>query len=145
MPRPVALALIALLAAPAAFASDCVPAVHDGWVRLPPAQMPMTAGFGRIGNDCAAAVTVVAAGSPAFEAVELHETREIGGVNRMRHVPELQVDANASVELRPGGLHLMLMRPLAPLAEGDTVPVVLELSDGRKVDGRFEVRRAARP
>ena len=36
------------LASPAAFAADCMPVVREGWVRLPPMQMPMMAGFGRI-------------------------------------------------------------------------------------------------
>lgn len=137
------LLLVCLTAFVPARADDCVPAVEQGWVRLPPAQMPMTAAFGRIRNDCAAPTTVVAASSPAFASVELHETRVVDGVNRMRHVPELRIAPGEAAELKPGGLHLMLMRPRAPLAEGGEVVVELELADGRRVRAAFEVRSAA--
>lgn len=122
-------------------ADDCVPTIEDGWVRLPPAQMPMTAAFGRIRNGCESSVAVVAASSPAFASVELHETRVVDGVNRMRHVPVLRIAPGEGAELKPGGLHLMLMRPHAPLAEGEGVVVELELADGKRVTASFEVRK----
>lgn len=134
-----------VFAAGVVHADDCAPVVRDGWVRLPPARMPMTAGFGRLQNDCAVPVTIVAAGSPSFAAVELHETRVEDGVNRMRHVAELHVAPADAVVLRPGGLHLMLMRPHAPLEEGRKVVVELVLADGRSVQGEFEVRRPGTP
>lgn len=121
-------------------ASRCTPLVHEGWVRLPPAAMPMMAGFGRIRNDCAEPATVVAASSPAFASVELHRTQVVDGVSRMRHVPELRIAPGEAAVLEPGGLHLMLMRPHAPLEAGGKVVVELELSDGRKLRGEFEVR-----
>lgn len=103
-------------------------------------QMPMLAGFGRVSNPCGDAVTVVGARSDAFADVSLHETRIVDGVSRMRAVPRLPVPAGGSVELRPGGLHLMLMRPHAPLKAGDSVDVVLELEGGATRVVRFEVR-----
>jgi copper(I)-binding protein len=142
----IVLSTFALLAASgAATAADCVPVVRDGWVRMPPSQMPMMAGFGRLQNDCAMPATVVAASSPAFASVELHETRMIDGVHRMRPVPELRLPPEGTAVLKPGGLHLMLMRPHAPLGEGSKVVVELELADGRRVLGEFEVRRPATP
>ena len=124
-----------------ATATDCAPVVREGWVRLPPAQMPMTAAFGRIQNDCATPVTVVSASSPSFASVELHETRLVDGVNRMRHVPALRVAPGDAAVLKPGGLHLMLMRPHSPLKEGGRIVVELELADGRRLLGEFEVRK----
>lgn len=147
-PRPAAIILAALLlatgAAPAAdvAADTCVPAIEQGWLRLPPASMPMLAGFARITNACTREATVVAASSDAFASVELHESTIVDGISRMRPVPALRIDAGDVAVLAPGGLHLMLMRPHAPLQAGDTVEVGLTLSDGRRVDGRFEVRSA---
>lgn len=140
---PLALALVLLLpcGAFAAHARDCVPQVRDGWLRLGPAGMPMMAGFARIENPCPAPVTVTAASSVAFASVELHETRLVDGVNRMRAVPALRIAPDAAAVLKPGGLHLMLMRPLAPLRAGSRVLVSFALSDGRSVLGEFDVRR----
>lgn len=121
----------------------CLPTVEDGWVRSPPAAMPMAGGFARISNACDAPATIVSAASDAFEAVELHETTAADGVHRMREVPALEVRARDEVALQPGGLHLMLMRPLRELAPGDAVAVEFELDDGRGFAGTFEVRAAA--
>ena len=134
-----AISLAALLALPAC-ARECAPALHDGWVRLLPVAMPMTAGFGRIENGCPAAVTIVGASSPAFGDVSLHETRVVDGVSRMRAMPELVVPANGSVTLEPGGLHLMLMQPRTPLQAGSTVEIVFELKDGGTLRGELLVR-----
>jgi periplasmic copper chaperone A len=120
----------------------CVPRVEGGWLRMAPAGMPMLAGFGRIANPCAEAATVASASSPAFAAVELHESRVVDGISRMRPVPALHIQAGGAAVLAPGGLHLMLMRPRVPLQAGETVEVDLTLSDGRRVAGRFEVRSA---
>jgi copper(I)-binding protein len=138
-----ALALFTVLALASTPASsrECLPRVRDGWVRLGPAGMPMMAGFAGIENACPAPVTITAASSPAFDSVELHETRIVDGVNRMRHLPELQIAANGVAVLMPGGMHLMLMRPHAPLEVGGKVAVSFELSDGRRVPGEFEVRK----
>lgn len=103
--------------------------------------MPMMAGFANIRNSCGEAVSIVAAASPAFGSVELHETRQVDGVSRMRHVESLAVPANGQVSLAPGGLHLMLMRPLVPVEAGQRIAIEFELADGRKLPAQFEVRK----
>lgn len=120
---------------------ECKPQVRDGWVRLGPAGMPMMAGFARIENACPVAATITAASSPAFDSAELHETRIVDGVNRMRHLPELRIPADGVAVFKPGGMHLMLMRPHAPLKAGSKVAVSFELSGGGELHGEFEVRR----
>ncbi len=120
-----------------------MPQLRDGWLRLPPAPMPMLAGYGRIDNDCTSAATVVAAHSPAFASVELHESRLVDGVSRMRAVPQLHIAPRGRAKMQPGGLHLMLMEPAQPLQAGDRVEVAFTLADGRAVLGMFEVREAS--
>ncbi len=120
----------------------CVPQLRAGWVRLLPTRMPMLAGYGRIDNDCARAATLIAANSPAFGSVELHESRLVDGVSRMRAVPQLRIPPRGRAQLQPGGLHLMLVQPAQPLQAGDRVEVAFTLADGRTVLGMFEVREA---
>lgn len=136
--------LLAAHAAPAADparpASACL-SLGDGWVRLPPASQPMLAGYGRIENRCAGVATVVAARSPDFAEVSLHETRTEGGVSRMREIERLAVAPGEAATLQPGGLHLMLMQPRRALGEGDSVPLVLQLEDGATVEATLAVRR----
>lgn len=135
-------ALLLLLCLPtAACARDCAPSVKDGWVRVMPGNMPMQAGFGRIDNPCPMPATIVSASSPAYGSVELHESRVVDGVNRMREIPELRIAPDAAAVLQPGGLHLMLMQPKAALKPGSRVAILFKLKDGRELIGEFEVRK----
>lgn len=143
-------ACMAACLVPAAFAQsasaqtgDCLPQAEDAWIRLTPAGMPMHAGFVRIRNTCPQAVAIVSASSPAYADVQLHRTEVVDGVSRMRHLPELVVSAQGSAELRPGGMHLMLMRPERALQPGQTVPVQFTTRDGHTVTVEFNVRAAA--
>jgi len=134
-----------LFSLPQAQAADreCRPQVEAAWVRLPPSRMPMLAGFGRIVNRCAMPVVVVGARSPSFASVELHETRQIDGISRMRRVPELRIAPDTSATLKPGGLHLMLMQPTSSLKAGSRVVIEFELAGGGTLRGEFEVRKPA--
>jgi len=138
--RASALLLSIALAMPAG-ASECVPQVREGWVRLPPGRMPMMAGFGRIENRCPAPAIIVGVSSPAFADSSLHETRIVDGISRMRALPELRIAADATATLKPGGMHLMLMQPHAPLTPGSKVVVEFALKDGGTLRGEFLVRK----
>jgi len=146
------LALAALLAAAwmngaaaksPAPAKACAAQVRDGWVRLPPMQMPMMAGFARIENRCAQPVIIVGVKSAAFADASLHETRIVDGVSKMRALPELRIAPDGAAVLKPGGMHLMLMQAHAPLKPGSRVAIEFALKDGGSLLGEFEVRKAA--
>lgn len=122
-------------------ARECAPRLRDGWIRMTPVKMPMMAGFGRIENRCTKPVTIVGVSSPAFEDVSLHETRMVDGVSRMRALPELGIAPDGAAVLKPGGMHLMLMEPHAPLKEGGRVTIEFKLKDGGVLRGELEVRK----
>jgi copper(I)-binding protein len=137
------LALLFAAGATQAAARECAPAMKDGWVRLPPATMPMMAGFGRIANPCPTPVVIVSVSSPAFGEVSLHETRIVDGVSRMRELEQLRITPDGAATFKPGGMHLMLMQPRAPLKEGSKVVVVFKLQDGRELLSELVVRKPA--
>ena len=58
-------------------------------------------------------------------AVELHSMALEGDVMRMRQVEAIVLPAGKAVELKPGGLHMMLIGLKAPLKAGDTFPIRL--------------------
>ena len=126
-----------------AHAAECLPVAKAAWVRLPPVAMPMMAGFARIENPCSSPAAVVGAESLAFADVSLHETRQEAGISRMREVERLPVAPGKAVELKPGGLHLMLHGPYQPLAAGEKTVITLRLADGRALPVQFEVRKSA--
>lgn len=112
-------------------------AFDAAWVRALPPGMHMTAGFGTISNPGGEAIELTAFSSPQFGDVSLHRSETVDGVSRMREVPSLRIEAGASVELKPGGYHLMLMKPVAPLQAGQSVTLIMTAADGREF--RFEV------
>ena len=119
--------------------SSCRPTVASGWVRMAPG-MPMGAGFAVVRNACAQPVEVIGAASPDFGDVSLHETRVERGVSRMREVQRVPLEANGTVELKPGGLHVMLMTPRRSVAPGGRVRVEFLLADGRRIGADLPVR-----
>ncbi len=97
--------------------------------------MSMTAAYMTLTNNSRDDIRITRITSPEFAAVELHETVVEDNVSRMREVPELVVPASASVTLKPGGLHVMLMRKTGgddavslKIWSGDTALLTLETS-----------------
>ena len=70
-------------------------------------------------------------------------------VMTMRAVDELPLPAGKTVELKPGGYHVMLIDLVKPLAAGDKVPVTLTIvgKDGKKstLEVKAEVRAMGAP
>jgi copper(I)-binding protein len=79
-------------------------------------------------------VRLVSASSPTAPIVEVHEMALQDNVMRMRQVPSLELPAGKTVELKPGGYHVMLMDLPAQVKAGDTVPLTLvfEGKDGQR-------------
>ena len=131
MNRTLALfALAASLSSPAAFAQTTV---KDPWVRGTVAQQKATGMFAQITS--ASGGKLVSASSPVAGVVEVHEMAMEGNVMRMRALTSgLELPAGKTVELKPGGYHVMLMDLKQPLKPGDTVSVslVVEGKDGKK-------------
>lgn len=78
--------------------------------------------------------------TPVAQRVEIHEGfQDEQGVMKMRQLEfGLEVPAGESVELRPGGYHVMLFGLKQKLEEGTTVP--LTLSFARAGDIALEVK-----
>lgn len=129
-PKIRTLALAAALSlSTAAFAQVTV---KDPWVRGTVAQQKATGAFMLL--ESATDARIVSAASPVAGVVEIHEMRMEGDVMRMRAVDGLDLPAGRSVELKPGGHHVMLMDLKKPLSEGDMVPLTLTLEtrDGKR-------------
>lgn len=120
------------------FASSAVFAVPlqltQGEIRVPMPGRTVTAGYFTLQNTTNETLELVAATSPAFTQIELHQHIEQDGMMRMVEVASVELSAGATVIFQPGGLHLMLFEPLQPLNAGDTLPVTLHFADGKQLD-----------
>ncbi len=97
--------------------------VEDAWVRGTVAQQKATGAFMRLTAQRDA--RLVAASSPVAGVVEIHEMSMEQGVMKMRAVPGLDLPAGKTVELKPGGYHVMLMDLKAPVAADQQVLLTL--------------------
>ena len=112
------------------FAADAHLMVMDPWVREAPPNAKMLAGYFTIMNHSGKSAEIVGASSDKFEKVELHKSVQEGGVAKMVAQPSVEVGKHATVKFQPGGLHLMLINPKAPLKAGDKVDITLKLKKG---------------
>lgn len=119
--------------------------VRDGWVRQPPPGASVAGAYFSIHNAGSADDRLLAVATEAAAHVEIHEMRSEDGMMRMRELPDgLPLPAGASTHLEPGGNHLMLINPTAPLVAGDIVGVTLQFANAPERTVELTVRDVAR-
>jgi copper(I)-binding protein len=106
--------------------------VSNAWVRATVPAQKATGAFMRL--QARTDSKLVAASSLVAGVVEVHEMAMEHEVMRMRQIRYLALPAGKSVELGPGGYHIMLLELKHQVREGDKVPLslVIEGKDGRR-------------
>jgi len=145
MNRRFLLAAAALAAlAPAALAHDFT----LGQLFIGHPYAPATPGAARTGaaylsieNRGTAADRLLAAATPAADKTELHTHIMDGNVARMRQVVAIDIAAGGKVELKPGGLHVMLIGLKQPLRDGDKFPLTLTFEKAGAVTVEIAVQQ----
>lgn len=140
----VAAALLTVAATSSGAAPERVSAVRvtGGRVARVPASSPNTAAFFVLHNPGPRPVALVKAYSSAAGATELHGMSMKDGKSQMRPLARIEVPAQDSVALAPGGTHVMLIGLKAPLPEGARVPLQLTFSDRTTLSLELTVRPA---
>jgi copper(I)-binding protein len=65
-----------------------------------------------------------------------------GNVMKMRQIDRLALPAGKTVQLSPGGYHLMLLGLKAPLKAGDSFPLTLKFEKAGEVTVKVRVEAA---
>ena len=129
-----ALLLLATVGASSAWAQV---KIDNGWARATVQGQKATGAFMKI--TAPQATRLVAVSTPVAGVAEVHEMKMDGGVMKMRAMPALDLPANQTVELKPGGYHLMLMDLKAPLAKDSSVALTLTFKDAKGVESQQQV------
>jgi copper(I)-binding protein len=116
--------------------------VRDAWLRAMPPGQPNGAAYLTLVNNGAEPRSLVAVSSPLAGSVEIHESSQVDGMWRMRALPALDIAPGATVELAPGGVHLMMFRMARSPQPGESVELVLQFDAGEPVIVAAEVRPA---
>ena len=74
-----------------------------------------------------------------FPKVDIHESFEQDGVHRMQHVDRIEIPAGETIELAPGGYHVMFMGLSAPFEAGAEFPATLIFEKAGAVDVTFKI------
>lgn len=127
----------------------CTPDGQDGkgvhiegaWARATPPGANVSGGFLTIHNASGRDERLVSVNSSAVDRVEIHEARHENGMMKMRPLPAgLPLPAGSTVELRPGGFHLMLIQPKQSFAEGDVIAATLRFEQAGDIEVTFAVK-----
>ncbi|MEZ4641694.1 MAG: copper chaperone PCu(A)C [Chloroflexota bacterium] len=105
--------------------------VSGAWVR--PAD-EMSAAYLVITNNGRSAQQLVRVETTAANTAEIHETQMDGDLMQMRPVEAVEILAGETVQLKPGGEHIMLMGLTAPLVAGDTIMLTLTFDSGATLE-----------
>lgn len=105
----------------------------DAYFRLMPPGKTVSAAFMQLKNTGSSAATLVALRSPSVERVELHEHSHANGMMQMRKVDKLSIAAGETLELKPGGYHIMLFGMPQGLTEEDRIDIELVFESGESL------------
>ncbi|MCO5733870.1 DUF1775 domain-containing protein [Rhizobium sp. SSA_523] len=137
-------------AAPAAEAGSAMAVTQLGALSLSAGYLkamlpgqPVGGGYVTITNSGKEADRLVAASSPRAGEVQLHEMAMNGDVMVMRQLDKgIEIPAGATVELKPGSLHMMFMKVKDAFQQGQTVPVTFSFEKAGQVEVDLPVSAA---
>jgi copper(I)-binding protein len=111
--------------------------IKDAWARPSVQGQQATGAFMKL--TAKERMQLLSASTPVAGVVEVHEMKMEGDVMRMRAVNALDLPAGQTVELKPGGYHVMLMNLKTPLLKDTTVPLTLVFKDAKGVQSKVEM------
>jgi len=112
--------------------------VKEAWVREVPPTSSMSAAYMVIENKGDEGDKLIGASTNIAKVVELHETKD----GKMRRVKAIEVPAGKSVELKPGGYHIMLINLTKKPKEGEKVELTLKFEKSGEVKVVADVKRS---
>lgn len=115
--------------------------ISGGFARATPPMAVTGAAFLTI-RSLGEADRLVGYTSPACNRPELHTHINDNGVMQMRQVDAIELPAGGTVDLKPGGFHLMMIDLTGQLVEGETVDVTLVFEKAGEVTVTLPIKGA---
>jgi uncharacterized protein YcnI/copper(I)-binding protein len=114
--------------------------VVSPWTRATPGGAKIAGGYLKVTNNGKSSDRLVSATSAGADRVEIHEMSMTDGVMKMRPLTDgLIIKPGETVELKPGGFHMMFMDIKQPLKQGDTLKTTLKFEKAGTLDVSFNV------
>jgi len=135
-------------ATPAQAADYDVGSIHisQPWSRATPKGATSAAGYMTITNKGAVPDRLNCVSSDASAQCQIHTMTMEDGVMKMRPVEGgLEIAPGATVTLKPGGFHMMLLDLKHPLEQGQNVKATLKFDNAGTVDVEYPVAAIGAP
>ncbi len=114
--------------------------ISNGYTRATLPKAPVGGGYITIVNTGAEADRLISASSAFARTVSLHEMKMDGAMMKMAEMPDgIEIPAGGTVNLAPGGLHMMFIGLTQPFVEGQSVPVTLVFEKAGTVEIQLTV------
>lgn len=114
--------------------------VVSPWTRATPGGARIAGGYLKVTNNGTSADRLTGATTASADRVEIHEMSMTDGVMKMRPLADgLTIKPGETVELKPGGFHMMFMDIKQPLKQGETLKATLTFEKAGKLDVSFNV------
>ncbi len=115
--------------------------IDQPWSRATPGGAKVAGGYLRITNTGGEPDRLIGGSADFAGRVEVHEMSNVDNVMRMKALDQgLVIAPGQTVELRPGGLHIMFLDLKRPLKEGETAKGVLVFEKAGPIELEFVVR-----
>jgi periplasmic copper chaperone A len=115
--------------------------IQNLWTRATPNGAKVAGGFITITNKGTAPDRLIGGSAKIAGHVEVHEMAMDNGVMKMRELPKgLEIKPGETVELKPGGFHIMLMNIKEPTVDGGKVEGTLVFEKAGTIDIFYHVR-----
>ena len=111
--------------------------VKDAWARSTVPGQKASGAFMKL--TAREGTRLVGASSPVAGVTEVHEMKMEGDVMRMRAIAGLDLPAGQTVELKPGGYHIMLLDLKTALRKDSSIPLTLVFKDAKGVESKVEL------
>jgi periplasmic copper chaperone A len=100
--------------------------IDHSWTRSTPPAAKTAAGYMTVTNNGSVDDRLIGVRTPAAKTAELHRSEQKDGVMQMRRQENgVPIPAGSTVELAPGGYHIMMTDLSAPFVRGKDVPLTL--------------------
>src|SRR3984893_15632865 len=140
--RLVLAAALALIAGPGLAETYKLGAIEieQPWARATPKGATIGAGYMKITNKGTEADRLVGGTVGFAQRFEVHSMSMEQGVMKMREVKDgLEIKPGETVELKPGGYHVMFVGLKEPLKQGADLSVTLKFAKAGAVEGKYPV------
>jgi periplasmic copper chaperone A len=127
------------------FAQDNI-VISDAWVREVPPGTSMSAGYMTIENKATNDDKLIGISSDVAESAELHISKvDENGVATMEMIKILDLPSGEAIELKPGGMHIMLIGLKESLVGKDSVKLNLNFEKSGEVKVEAPVKSSGSP